>query len=214
MPSYEILENPALVRALAHPLRAKMLYIMQERPTSPKEMAAEFGVPLSNVAYHVQILRKLKLIKLVKKTPRRGAIEHHYTVARVAELSNEAWGQTPNLIKERAVSEWLKDVGEYVTAAAATGGFNRSNAMLARQRLVFDQDGWDRVSAKANELIQLALAETDASVKRLKSANHKGEIRAGMVTLLFESIPAVPDADHARDGGPSAADEHAGKLRR
>ena len=215
MPSNEILENPALVRALAHPLRAKMLYIMQERPTSPKEMSAEFGVPLSNVAYHVQILRKLKLIKLVRKTPRRGAIEHHYTVAGVADLGAEAWAQTPSLIKERAVAEWLKDVGEYVTAAAATGGFNRSTAMLARQRLVFDQESWDRVSAKADELIDLALEENAASAKRLKKANHEGEIRAGLVTLLFESMPGVPNADEAHRDGPSAADEHAehaGKL--
>src|SRR4051812_39809375 len=119
MPTYEMLENTALVRALAHPLRAKMLYEMQQRPTSPKEMAAEFGVPLSNVAYHVQILRKLKLIKLVRKTPRRGAIEHHYTVNHISDLHSEAWGQTPTLIKERAVAEWLKDLGEYVTDAAA-----------------------------------------------------------------------------------------------
>jgi len=30
------------------------------------------------VSYHVRTLAQLELIKLVKKTPRRGAIEHHY----------------------------------------------------------------------------------------------------------------------------------------
>ena len=215
MPTYEMLDNPALVRAVAHPLRAKMLYAMQERPTSPKEMAAEFGVPLSNVAYHVQILRKLKLIKLVKKTPRRGAIEHHYTTNLVGDVHAEAWGATPALIKESAVGEWLKDVGQYATAAAATGGFNRPNAVVTRSRLTFDQEGWDRVAAKLLEVLEFADAEAAASAKRLKQANHEGEIQSGMVLLLFESMPGVPGADEAHKGGPSAADEpaeHSGKL--
>lgn len=222
MSNYEMLENTALVRALAHPLRAKMLYIMQERPASPKEMAAEFGVPLSNVAYHVQILRKLKVIKLVRKTPRRGAIEHHYTVNQISNLGVEAWAQTPSLIKESAVAEWLKDVGEYVTSAAATGGFNRGDAWLGRSRLVFDQEAWDRVSAKLTEVLELAEEEANASAERLKKADHKGEIRTGLVMLLFESSPSVPDPDaaHHRGGGKSTRKparkpaEHAGKLGR
>jgi DNA-binding transcriptional ArsR family regulator len=218
MPTYEMLENPALVRALAHPLRARMLYVMQERPTSPKEMAAEFGVPLSNVAYHVQILRKLKLIKLVRKTPRRGAIEHHYTVNHVSDLGVEAWAQTPSLIKESAVAEWLKDVGEFVTSAAATGGFNRGDAWLARSRLVFDQEGWGRVAAKLTEVLKLADEEAAASAERLKKADHEGEIQAGMVMMLFESSPSVPEPDAAKKGGAKRKSrkpaEHTGKLGR
>jgi hypothetical protein len=42
-------------------------------------LATELGVPLGNVAYHVRRLDELDLIKLVKVTRARGALEHHYT---------------------------------------------------------------------------------------------------------------------------------------
>jgi hypothetical protein len=37
---YKTLESPALIQALAHPLRAKMLYVLQEQEASPKERAS------------------------------------------------------------------------------------------------------------------------------------------------------------------------------
>ena len=185
-----------------------MLYALQEREASPKELAAYFGVPLANVAYHIQVLRKLGLIRLAKKTRRRGAVEHHYVVDHVADLHAEAWGQTAPLIKERAVAEWLEDVGAYVTQAAATGGFNRANAVLTRSRLVFDEEGWDLVAAKLLEVFQWADEVAEASAERLKRANHEGEVQTGMVLLLFESMPSVPDADEALRGSPSAESEH------
>jgi DNA-binding transcriptional ArsR family regulator len=206
---YKTLENPALVRALAHPLRAKMLYALQDREASPKELAAHFGVPLANVAYHIQVLRKLRLIRLVRKTRRRGAVEHHYVVDHVADLHSEAWGQTPELIKERAVAEWLGDVGTHVTEAAATGGFNRPNAILTRSRLVFDEEGWNFVASKLEEVFDLADEAAKASAERLKRANHEGEVRSGMVLLLFESTPGVPDAEEAGRADPATQHDQA-----
>jgi predicted transcriptional regulator len=45
---------------------------------SPKELAGQLGEKLGNVSYHVRILARLGLIELVRETPRRGAVEHHY----------------------------------------------------------------------------------------------------------------------------------------
>ena len=66
------------VKALAHPLRVRALAILTERDASPSELAEELGEPLGNVSYHVRLLHELGLIELVRTTPRRGAIEHHY----------------------------------------------------------------------------------------------------------------------------------------
>jgi DNA-binding transcriptional ArsR family regulator len=200
---YKTLENPAIVRALAHPLRAKMLYVLQEREASPKELSVHFGMPLSNVAYHIQILRKMKLIRLVRKTPRRGAVEHHYVADQVVSMYVEAWSQTPGPIKEIAVAQWLEDVGGYVTQAAATGGFNRDNAHLSRSRPVLDAEGWDLLAAKMDEMLEFIDETEKASAERLKKSNHEGERRSGVVMMLFESAPTVPGADEAREGGPS-----------
>jgi DNA-binding transcriptional ArsR family regulator len=203
---YKTLQNPALVQGLSHPLRAQMLYVLQERQASPKELAAHFGVPLSNVAYHVQVLRKLKLIRLAKKTPRRGAIEHYYTICDLGNLDDEAWDQTPGLIKERMVADWLKDVGNHVTQAAATGGFTRASAHLSRSRVVLDEEGWELVAAKLEELVGIVEEAEKASAERLKQADHQGELDAGLVMMLFESSPSVPGADAASTPAPSIAE--------
>jgi DNA-binding transcriptional ArsR family regulator len=184
-----------------------MLYALQEREASPKELAAHFGVPLANVAYHIQVLRKLKLIRLVRKTRRRGVVEHHYVVDHVSDLAHEAWAQTPDLIKERASAEWVEDVGSYVSNAAATGGFNRSNAHMSRSRVTLDQEGWDFIADQLEALLAAVDEAERASATRLRRANHDGEVQAGVVMLLFESMPAVPDASTAAGDRPSAPAE-------
>jgi DNA-binding transcriptional ArsR family regulator len=208
---YKTLQNPALVQALAHPLRAKMLFELQEREASPKELSAHFGVPLPNVAYHIQVLRKLKLIRLVRKTPRRGAIEHHYKADYAAHIDQEAWGQTPGLIKESMVAAVLEEVGGYVTQAAATGGFDRASAHLTRSRLVLDGEAWDVLAAKLDDVLDLIDQLRKDSAKRLKRSNHADERQTGLVMMMFESTPGVPHADAAGGSRAPIADSVSGE---
>lgn len=207
MTLYKTLQNPALVQALAHPLRAKILYLLQEQEASPKELAAELNTPLANIAYHIQVLRKLKLIRLVKTTPRRGAVEHHYKADHAAHIDDEAWNQTPGLIKQRMVAALLEDVGEYVTQAAATGGFEHRNAHLSRSRLVLDEEAWDFLATKLEELFEQLDELQQKSSDRLKHSDHKGERSSGLVMMLFESMPAVPEADAAAQPAERSASE-------
>jgi DNA-binding transcriptional ArsR family regulator len=182
-----------------------MLSILEEEAASPKELAEHFGVPLSNVAYHIQVLRKLKLIRLVKKTPRRGAVEHHYRADHAVAIVDDAWRQTPRVIKEPMVAAALEDVGGHVTQAAATGGFNRSNAHLTRTHVVLDEQAWDVLSARLLDLLH-GIEELEAdSAKRLRRSNHEGERRTGVVMMMFESSPGVPGADAAHREEPPAA---------
>jgi DNA-binding transcriptional ArsR family regulator len=195
---YQELHNPALVQAIAHPLRARMLSILQDRDASPKELAAEFDIPLANVAYHIQVLRKLKLIKLVKKTPRRGAVEHHYRADYGAHINNEAWSATPDVIKRSMVGTMLGEVGNDVTDAAAIGGFDREDAVLTRTKHVLDEAGWQELSGMMSRVLERAEELQKESEKRLRANGHEGERRAGLVMMLFEGMPSVPGADAAK----------------
>jgi DNA-binding transcriptional ArsR family regulator len=194
---YQKLENPVLVQGLSHPMRAKILYLLEEREASPKELAEHLNSSLANVAYHIQVLRKLKLIRLVRTTPRRGAVEHHYIADHPAHIDDEAWSRTPGLIKERMVAALLEEIGGHATDAAATGGFDHEDAHLSRSRLVLDQEAWRALSAKLKELLDWGYELEKESAARLKRANHEDERRAGFVMMLFESMPTVPGADAA-----------------
>jgi DNA-binding transcriptional ArsR family regulator len=72
------MSDQGIITALGHPLRARILAALDEHEASPKELSQALGEKLGNVSYHVRILAGLDLIELVRQTPRRGAVEHHY----------------------------------------------------------------------------------------------------------------------------------------
>lgn len=67
-----------IAKALAHPLRARMLELLGEQTLSPADLATQTGAPLGVVAYHVRMLRDYECVELVRTEPRRGALQHFY----------------------------------------------------------------------------------------------------------------------------------------
>src|SRR5256714_7732515 len=134
--------DPKLVRAYAHPLRRQILGLLDNRTASPSEIAEELGTPLSNTSYHVRQLLALGLVELVRRTARRGAIEHHYT-ARVRPITtDEAWAQLPEIVKRAVIDGWLQQTISHLLAAAEEGGFNREDTHHTRSAGPLDEKGW------------------------------------------------------------------------
>ncbi|HWM54363.1 MAG TPA: winged helix-turn-helix domain-containing protein [Solirubrobacterales bacterium] len=67
-----------LLKALAHPLRAKALPLFAKGAVSPIQVAKRLDVDVSHLAYHIRVLRQLGFIELVETRQRRGALEHFY----------------------------------------------------------------------------------------------------------------------------------------
>ena len=67
-----------MAKALSHPIRMQILTILHKRVASPNQIAQELGEGLSQVSYHVKVLKEYKCIELVRTEPRRGAVEHFY----------------------------------------------------------------------------------------------------------------------------------------
>ena len=201
------INDPRLVKALAHPLRVQIMSVLQDRTASPSDLAEELKAPLGNVSYHVRILAKLDLLKLVRKRQRRGAIEHLYRANGRIRVSDRAWGQVPGIVKTAMVGATLEQVGRYVEQSAVTGGFERAEAHLIRQPMHLDQQGWEELSAAVAELLQRANDIERESQQRLGQAEHDGELEAGLVMMLFEGAPggAAPvAAAHEADGDRSS----------
>jgi DNA-binding transcriptional ArsR family regulator len=82
IPDYDLQETQELtsadqVRAIAHPLRTTILGLLHERAASVTELAAALARPKSTVAYHVEMLRRAGLVRVVR-TRRVRAIEERY----------------------------------------------------------------------------------------------------------------------------------------
>src|SRR3954447_17143343 len=201
--------DPRIAKALAHPLRLEILRHLGNRTASPSEIAAEIGAPLTNVSYHVRKLRSLGLIKLVKKTPKRGVIEHYYSAQPRTTVTEEAWKEIPDIVKEALVTPAARRGVEEMLRAAAEGGFNRQNAHFVRQQNKLDERGWAD-AAKLLEQFYDDLAEAEQkAIARIDSGDTK-EINASLVLGFFETAESTP-----RDGVPSpAAGSKAGASRK
>ena len=182
------INDPRLVKALAHPLRVQILGVLQGRTASPSDLAEELGAPLGNVSYHVRTLAKLDLLKLVRKRQRRGAVEHLYRANGRVRVSDRAWGQVPGIVKEALIGASLDQAGRYAGQALVTGGFERPEAHMSRQPMRLDEQGWKEVSRAVAELLDRANEIEQESQERLRSGDHGDELEAGLVLMLFESV--------------------------
>jgi DNA-binding transcriptional ArsR family regulator len=200
------ISDPRIIKALTHPLRIQILAALDERTASPSELADELGAPLGNVSYHVRQLAGLGLIKLVKRTPRRGAIEHHYKAVGRPQISDDAWAGTSATVKDAVVGAALGDLGKAVTAAAAAGGFSRPDAHLTRTQVTLDERGWKDLDNELNATLARVQRIADASAKRLAKAG-EGEQPATVAMMLFGS----GDGDAAE---PAATSNGASKSKK
>jgi DNA-binding transcriptional ArsR family regulator len=199
------INDPRLIKALAHPLRVQILAVLQDRTASPSDLAEELEAPLGNVSYHVRILAKLGLLKLVRKRQRRGAIEHMYQAVGPVRVADRAWGQVPGIVKEAMVDATLEQVGRYVEQSAAMGGFERPEAHMSRQPMRLDAKGWKELSSAIAALLRQANAIEAESKKRLEQRNHDGEFKAGLVMMLFESAPGADAEERSSSDGSAQA---------
>jgi DNA-binding transcriptional ArsR family regulator len=208
----EIIDS-RLVKMLAHPLRVRILAILEQRTASPSEIAQELDASLGVVSYHVRRLESLDLIKLVKKTPRRGAIEHYYKADAKHHIPDEAWAKVPDIVKQAMAGATLSEISAQVNAAAVDGGFGADDAHLSLTKLALDEQGWQAIAremAKTLERVDRIHAE---SLERLRKSDHEGEREAMVAMMLFEGaeVPAAPpDGKSAARRRPARSGARAG----
>ena len=202
----KIIDDPRYVKALSHPLRVRILAMLQERTASPVELADWLGARLGTVAYHVRTPHQLDLIDLVDETRVRGAVAHHYRAKERPRVTDEAWSQASPMAKQAAVGATLQTIDEYARASAAAGGFDRGDANLSRMVMELDEQGWSEASRACAELLD-RLSEIEAGARgRIDAEPHaEGIAQAGFALLLFEALrltdAAAADGQHARRDG-------------
>src|SRR3954454_15084560 len=65
------IDDPRYVKAMSHPLRVRILALLEERAASPVELAGWLGATLGTTAYHVRALQRLGLLELIRDAPVR-----------------------------------------------------------------------------------------------------------------------------------------------
>src|SRR3954470_8348725 len=110
-----------IAKALAHPLRARILQRLGERVASPGDLAVELDAPLGVVSYHVRMLRDYDCVELVRTEPRRGALQHFYKATARPNLDDDQWRTLPAGLRKELAGETIQEVISDLGAAADAG---------------------------------------------------------------------------------------------
>ena len=184
------LVDPRLAKALSHPLRARILVILNEQVASPNEIAEMLDERLPNVSYHVRALVDLECIELVRTAQRRGAIEHYYRALMRPFFSDRDWKRLPQSGRQAIADVGVQLVWDDVSGAIKAGTFQaRTDMHLSRSPFVLDEQGWGEVRDALNAFIEKADKIAAKSADRVAKSDQPG-IETKLVIMHFESPPS------------------------
>lgn len=178
--------NQDLVKSLAHELRAEILAILNERMASPNELAKELDEGLSQVSYHVKVLKDYGVIRLVKTEPRRGAVEHYYRATSRAYLTDRDWHQLPKSVREAMSADLFQMILDDVVASLEGEVFDeREDRHMSWTPMLVDQQGWNEINGIIDTALKQILKAQATSVKRLSKSKEDG-INMSVAMLGYE----------------------------
>ena len=189
--------KPLASEALRHPLRVRILEVVNERDISPVQfmnqgLAPDIGVSgraLSSIAYHFRALAKCGCIEMVETFARRGATEHVYRGAVRAYFSDEEWkalSQRERCLVSRTVYQGLAARAE--SAFIAHTFDSRTDRHLTWIAMEVDERGWTELMATlANTYGEITQIRHDAQDRLAASSDNVVPVTVGM--LGFESPP-------------------------
>jgi DNA-binding transcriptional ArsR family regulator len=198
-PTTESQLDHRLVRALGHPLRQRILAVLQQRVASPSELAEELSEPIGNVSYHVKVLRENQAIELVETRPVRGAVEHFYRPMIRPFLDDEHWARLPPASRRALFAHTVREVFEHVAAASQAGGFDDPQSHVSWTHLELDEQGYAELTEHLAEVIAHALALESETLRRRTESPDVPVRRTELAMLHFHRPTAADDSPVADD---------------
>jgi DNA-binding transcriptional ArsR family regulator len=181
------LVDPRIAKALSHPMRSRILVILNERVASPNEIAEMIDERLPNVSYHVRALLDLDCIELVDTAQRRGAIEHYYRAIVRPFFSDSDWKRIPRSGRRAISDTLLKVIWEDVSHAAESGTFDsRPDRSLVHSPMVVDDQGWSELAEVMARVRRDVEKIESQSARRLKRSKDAG-VPTSVVLMQFET---------------------------
>ncbi|WP_041297890.1 ArsR/SmtB family transcription factor [Ilumatobacter coccineus] len=155
-PDYELepsvaADTPARMKAIANPLRSQILDLVLERAATVTELAEAVGRPKSSIAYHVDLLVDVGLLRVVRTRQVRAIEERFYgRVGRTIVLGDAlpAGAEPVNMLAEAQAEARVPSPGKMlatlrharIPADRADEFFSRVNE-IAEEFTTLERDG-------------------------------------------------------------------------
>lgn len=208
-----VLVDPRLVRGLSHVLRQHILLATVQREISPNELSKALDEGLSQVSYHVKVLREDcdGLIEQTRTEPRRGAVEHYYRASAKTLLPASAWRRLKKGLRAVVGAGLASDLFNDLADALKAGKLQGEHDHIARTPLVLDAEGQRNVKAIAKRATEDVEDEQRTAATRMAKANGNGDKAVGYTFALLAFEAAWEPADlhalvaHAEGSAPASA---------
>jgi hypothetical protein len=195
--------DETICTVLKHPLRVRILEVLNEGPRSPSQFVEEGLIPkdhfntyqqaLSLASYHFRELEKEGCLEVIESIPRRGAVEHVYRGMSPQVFFSDADFEAMPLATRRKLSRIsLQGLIARADRAISSETFDaRPDRHLTWVPMQLDERGWEEVIA--------TLAATFGELTQIRHDAHdrlaaSGEevVPATVAMLGFESPPPPP----------------------
>jgi DNA-binding transcriptional ArsR family regulator len=184
------------VRALADPLRLRMLGVFARGPHTTMQVAAELGEKPTRLYHHVAALLKAGVIELKETRPNRGTVERYYqavansftvddSLLTPGPAARAGSGALTNVVA--SILNTARDELARVTLAPRKGRSDSDLPLVARALVVGSQEEIDAIRGKLAELLEGRTPETVSS-----SAGQSSEKLTYALTIAFYPVPQQP----------------------
>ncbi|MDQ2629757.1 MAG: winged helix-turn-helix domain-containing protein [Actinomycetota bacterium] len=195
--------NETICTVLKHPLRVRILEVLNEGPRSPSQFVEEGLIPkehfntyqqaLSLASYHFRELEKEGCLEVIESIPRRGAVEHVYRgmTPRVF-FSDAEFDAMPQATRRQLSKISLQGLIARADRAISTETFDaRPDRHLTWVPMQLDERGWkEMIATLAATFGELTQIRHDA--KDRLAASGEEVVPATVAMLGFESPPPPP----------------------
>jgi DNA-binding transcriptional ArsR family regulator len=178
--------DESLLRAISHPLRHRLLGMLDGRTASPNQLARELDLPLGRVSYHIRLLNDLGAIELVRTEPRRGALEHFYRAVTTVWFSEADWQKLPRSARRGILGQNLQHIFGSVTAAADAGGFDNPSSVVLRAPLELDEEAQAEIADLLRETIERAREINLRAADRRSNGNGVSTTASELAILHYD----------------------------
>lgn len=200
--------NETICSVLKHPLRVRILEVLNEGPRSPSQFVEEGLIPkehfttyqqaLSLASYHFRELEKEGCLEVVESIPRRGAVEHVYRGMARVFFDDAEFEAMPKATRRKLSRISLQALIARADRAVSTATFDaRPDRHLTWMPMQLDERGWEEViDTLATTFGELTQIRHDA--KDRLAASGEEVVPATVAMLGFES-PAPPPLTRGED---------------
>lgn len=201
-----------LFKAMAHPLRVRILEQLNEQEATPSALARQLHADLGDVSYHVQVLLRHQAIELVDVRPGRGAVAHVYRALTRPFFEDSDWVKLPVSMRRALFNPMLQKIWDHVVEAACNGGLDDPQTHISWTTLDLDSQGYDEMVSHLAQALTVALeihARAAGRIVALPEEQREAE-RTELVIMHYHR-PRIDEQPRAQKGR-GAADRSAAQA--